>query len=69
MSIKSIMNFVRDERGSESVEFGVTSVVVAAGAVSGLKGIQGAVQAKQADMADSLNNDVNTGGGAGTGDA
>jgi Flp pilus assembly pilin Flp len=54
MSIKSIVNFIRDERGSESVEFGVTSVVVAAGAVNGLKNIQGAVAGKQADMVDKL---------------
>lgn len=53
--IKSIMNFISDERGAESVEFGVTSVVVAAGSVTGLSNIKGAVQSKQADMVTKLN--------------
>jgi Flp pilus assembly pilin Flp len=52
--IKSIMNFISDERGAESVEFGVTSVVVAAGSVAGLSNIKGAVQTKQADMVTKL---------------
>lgn len=52
--IKSIMNFISDERGAESVEFGVTSVVVAAGSVTGLSNIKGAVQTKQADMVTKL---------------
>lgn len=30
-----ILNFVRDERGAESTELAVTTVVVAGGAVSG----------------------------------
>lgn len=54
MSIKSIVNFIKDERGAESVEFGVTSVVVAAGAVNGLKQIQGSIKGKQEDMVDAL---------------
>jgi Flp pilus assembly pilin Flp len=52
--IKSIMNFIADERGAESVEFGVTSVVVAAGSVAGLTSIKGAVQTKQSDMVTKL---------------
>ena len=56
MIIDSIVNFIKDERGSESVEFGITSVVVAAGAVSGLKEIQGSIKGKQADMVESLGN-------------
>jgi Flp pilus assembly pilin Flp len=52
--IKSIMNFIADERGAESVEFGVTSVVVAAGSVAGLSNIKGAVQSKQSDMVTKL---------------
>ena len=54
MSIKPIVAFFKDERGSETVEFGITSVVVAAGAVHGLGEIQGAVKAKQATMVGSL---------------
>ncbi len=52
--IKSIMNFISDERGAESVEFGVTSVVVAAGSVTGLSNIKTAVQTKQTDMVTKL---------------
>jgi Flp pilus assembly pilin Flp len=52
--IKSLVNFVTDERGAESVEFGVTSVVVAAGSVAGLSNIKGAVQSKQSDMVTKL---------------
>jgi Flp pilus assembly pilin Flp len=48
--INAIVNFVMDERGAETVEFGVTSVVVAAGAVSGLSNIKTAVKGKQDDM-------------------
>jgi len=44
------VKFVMDERGAEVIEFGVTSVVVAAGAVSGLSGIKTAVKGKQDDM-------------------
>ena len=52
--IKSIVKFFQDERGSETVEFGITSVVVAAGAVHGLGEIQGAVKTKQTSMVASL---------------
>jgi Flp pilus assembly pilin Flp len=52
--IKSLVNFVTDERGAESVEFGVTSVVVAAGAVAGLTNIKNAVKTKQDDMVTKL---------------
>ena len=52
--IKSLVNFVMDERGAESVEFGVTSVVVAAGAVGGLTNIKNAVKTKQEDMVTKL---------------
>lgn len=48
--LKNLVNFVMDERGAESVEFGVTSVVVAAGAVAGLTNIKVAVKGKQDDM-------------------
>lgn len=52
--IKSILSFISDERGAESVEFGVTSVVVAAGAVNGLNNIKNAVQSKQDVMVGKL---------------
>ena len=44
-----IMNFIRDERGAESVEFGVTAVVIAGGAVAGTDDLQDAVKQKTAD--------------------
>jgi Flp pilus assembly pilin Flp len=56
--IKSIVKFFQDERGSETVEFGITSVVVAAGAVNGLSDIQGAVKTKQTSMVHSLDSAV-----------
>ena len=48
--LKSLVNFVMDERGAESVEFGVTSVVIGAGAVTGLTNIKNSVKGKQDDM-------------------
>ena len=49
-----IMNFIRDERGAESVEFGVTAVVIAGGAVAGTDDLQEAVKQKQADTVTKL---------------
>jgi Flp pilus assembly pilin Flp len=44
-----ILNFLRDERGAESIEFGVTAVVIAGGAVAGTDDLQDAVKEKTAD--------------------
>lgn len=52
--LKNLVNFVMDERGAESVEFGVTSVVIGAGAVAGLSNIKNAVKGKQDDMVSKL---------------
>lgn len=49
-----IMNFIRDERGAESTEMAVTTVVVAGGAVAGYKLVQGAIELKNTQMVDSL---------------
>jgi Flp pilus assembly pilin Flp len=49
-----IMNFIRDERGAESVEFGVTAVVIAGGAVAGTDDLQDAVKQKTADTVTKL---------------
>jgi Flp pilus assembly pilin Flp len=49
-----IMNFIRDERGAESTEMAVTTVVVAGGAVVGYQGLQGAIADKNTAMVDSL---------------
>ena len=49
-----IMNFIRDERGAESVEFGVTAVIIAGGAVAGTDDLQDAVKQKTADTVTKL---------------
>ena len=49
-----IMNFIRDERGAESVEFGVTAVVIAGGSVAGADDLQDAVKQKTADTVTKL---------------
>ena len=49
-----IMNFISDERGAESTEMAVTTVVVAGGAVVGYKGLQGAIADKNTEMVESL---------------
>ncbi|NBX26252.1 MAG: hypothetical protein EBQ99_09445 [Planctomycetes bacterium] len=50
-----IMNFIADERGAESIEFGVTSIVAAGGAISGLSSIKTATQGKQTALITELN--------------
>ena len=42
-----VMNFVRDERGAESAEVGVTNVLLAGGAISGGKDFRDAIKDKQ----------------------
>jgi len=42
-----VMNFVRDERGAESAEVGVTNVLLAGGAVSGGSRFRDKIQEKQ----------------------
>jgi Flp pilus assembly pilin Flp len=46
---KSIARFQADERGTESVEYGIVGVVVAAGSVQGMLRVQEALDAKVAD--------------------
>jgi Flp pilus assembly pilin Flp len=50
-----IMNFIADERGAESIEYGVTSIVAAGGSIVGLNNIKGATQTKQASLVSELN--------------
>lgn len=45
-----VMNFVRDERGAESAECGVSTVLYAGGAVSGGSAFKEKIQEKQADV-------------------
>ncbi len=45
-----IMNFIADERGAETTEFGVVTTVAAAGSVAGLKGVRSAIQTKNDEL-------------------
>jgi Flp pilus assembly pilin Flp len=45
-----VMNFVRDERGAESAECGVSTVLYAGGAVAGGKQFRDKIQEKQGDV-------------------
>jgi Flp pilus assembly pilin Flp len=49
--IKNIIaNFIADERGQESVEFGIAGIVVAGGAVKGLSDTKETIQTKNTEM-------------------
>ena len=53
--IKNIIaNFIADERGQESVEFGIAGIVVAGGAVKGLSDTKEVIQGKNTAMLDKL---------------
>jgi len=45
-----ILNFIADERGTAAVEYGITAVVMAGGAASGLTLLKDELQSKQSDM-------------------
>lgn len=45
-----IMNFIRDERGAESTEMAVTTVVVAGGAVTGFTALKGKLETKNGQL-------------------
>ena len=54
--IKNIIaNFISDERGVESMEFGVGGIIVAGGAVKGLSDTKEVIQGKNEDMLEKLN--------------
>ena len=44
------MNFIADERGTAAVEYGITAVVMAGGAATGLSSLKDELQSKQSDM-------------------
>ena len=53
--IKNIIaNFISDERGVESMEFGVGGIIVAGGAVKGLSDTKEVIQGKNEDMLEKL---------------
>ena len=45
-----IINFINDERGAESVEFGIVTVTIAGGAAAGLTATKNKLQEKNSDM-------------------
>jgi Flp pilus assembly pilin Flp len=49
-----VMNFVRDERGAESAEVGVTNVLLAGGAISGGKSFRDSIKEKQDQIINEL---------------
>ncbi|MBU3683355.1 MAG: hypothetical protein FGM39_04970 [Phycisphaerales bacterium] len=49
-----VMNFVRDERGAESAEVGVTNVLLAGGAISGGKAFRDSIKEKQDQIINEL---------------
>lgn len=52
--IKWITNFIKDERGAESVEFGVGALVIGGGAAAGLNSLKGNLQDKTDELIDRL---------------
>ena len=51
MNMKNwILNFIADERGTAATEYGITAVVMAGGAATGLSLLRDTLQAKQTDM-------------------
>ena len=53
-----IMNFLKDERGGEGVEYPLVTVVVAGGAAAGVMALKTATQAKTTQLTNSVT-DVN----------
>jgi Flp pilus assembly pilin Flp len=53
-----IMNFIKDERGGEGVEYPLVTVVVAGGAAAGVMALKTATQAKTTQLTNSVT-DVN----------
>ncbi len=49
-----VMNFIKDERGAESTELAVTTLVVAAGSVTGYTSVRNKVSEKTDEMIDKL---------------
>jgi len=52
-----IISFIKDERGAESVEFGIVTVTIAGGAAAGLTATKNQMQQKQADSLSAINVD------------
>lgn len=48
--MKFILNFIKDERGAESTELAVTTLVVAGGAVAGYTSVKNKIGNKTDDL-------------------
>jgi Flp pilus assembly pilin Flp len=58
MSIANkIMNFIKDERGAECIEYALTSVVIGGGTAAGLTATKDLLQQKSGDMRDAIDVD------------
>ena len=51
-----VMNFVRDERGAESSEIGVSTVLYAGGSVAAGTALKDVIQTKQTQIKEALEN-------------
>ena len=49
-----VMNFIKDESGAESTELAVTTLVVAAGSITGYTSVRNKVSDKTDEMLDKL---------------
>ena len=52
-----IMNFIKDERGAECIEYALTSVVIGGGTAAGLTATKDLLQTKSVDMRDAIDVD------------
>jgi len=52
-----IMNFIKDERGAECIEYALTSVVIGGGTAAGLTATKDLLQSKSEDMRDAIDVD------------
>lgn len=51
---KWVLNFLKDERGAETVEFGIGALVIGGGAAAGLTSLKGNLQDKTDQLIERL---------------
>jgi Flp pilus assembly pilin Flp len=51
------MNFIKDERGAECIEYALTSVVIGGGTAAGLTATKDLLQTKSTSMRDAIDVD------------
>jgi Flp pilus assembly pilin Flp len=57
--IKWITNFIKDERGAETVEFGVGALTIAGGAAAGFTTLKDNLKGKTDELIDAISVDAN----------